>query len=415
MPQQIISAVKSLSLPIKFSTKKTLDRPIKDFRMGGSLNNINNDNVKSFKIVTQSYKRTLQSENNEKIGELKVDHTTENENQEKHFFKNFFNFLLSSPISFKLLVLQFIWILPYLMLTNYLERSLLPFRLLCYTESDLLSVQKPYRQDLNQCIKQFFPNRHKDTSECTLNHTLQTLINPKFDRSSQNVIVIRSAQTSIDYRNYIRETWKKNTEPKIPIIFVCGNNGNFDLSTENETYGDILQLDFVDSYKNLTRKMMGIYDYFLKNSKVSEIIVINDDTIVNATALNEITNKRFDNPVMIGKVSRGYPRLFFNWLPWYVSSEDYPNKCYPPFVQGSSFIINRSAASLIHKNICKFPFVHLDDVFMGIITNCLGIHNHHEEGFDHHVLDKFVVFHYQYIRYSATQLMHFWNKIKKEL
>lgn len=40
-----------------------------------------------------------------------------------------------------------------------------------------------------------------------------------------------------------------------------------------------------------------------------------------------------DKRYLIGKVSRGYPRLVFPWLPWYVTAEQYPHKCYPPFVQ----------------------------------------------------------------------------------
>uniref|UniRef100_A0A0N4Z5U6 Hexosyltransferase n=1 Tax=Parastrongyloides trichosuri TaxID=131310 RepID=A0A0N4Z5U6_PARTI len=422
MPHHLASEFTSLSLHIKLPSQGSscLDYPINDFRMGGSLVTKNNNDVKSCKIHVHSFKRTLQADkdNNQQQPEDNVNCVVEEDKpideEDKEKLQIVKKFLLHSPISFKLFILQFIWILPYLMLTNYLERSLLPFRFLCYTETDLLSVQKPYRQDFNQCIKQFFPNRQHNDLECNLNQPIDTLISPNLNEDLKNVIVIRSAPGSRDYRNYIRETWKKTNEPEIPIIFVAGR-GNFNLIPESDKFGDILQLDFVDSYKNLSRKMMGIYDYFLKNSNIDQIIVINDDTIVNATALRKVVSKKYEYPVMTGKVSRGYPRLFFNWLPWYVSSEEYPNKCYPPFIQGSSFIINRPAAELIHKNICKFPFLHLDDVFMGIITNCLGIQNRHEEGFDHHILNKFVVFHYQYLRYSAPQLMNFWKKIEKDL
>uniref|UniRef100_A0A914DZZ7 Hexosyltransferase n=1 Tax=Acrobeloides nanus TaxID=290746 RepID=A0A914DZZ7_9BILA len=363
-----------------------------------------------------------------------------------------FEFLtFSHNIALKLILYQFLWILPYLMFANYLERSLLPFRLLCYTDSDYLSVRRPLRRNTHECIQQFFPNRNADPG-CRLDQPLRTLIEPTLSSTSTSIVVIRSAPASIDYRNYIRSTWKKSLEPEIPVIFVTGL-GNFDLVPESSQYDDILQLDFVDSYMNLTHKMIATYKYVLRKRSIKHIIVINDDTIVNGTALKrQLLTAQFhpEKRYVIGKVSRGYPRLFFPWLLWYVPGEMYPHKCYPPFVQGSSFIISREAASEIsqricdfpfvhlddimmgvvtnclgirnvHKEgfdkhfprICDFPFVHLDDIMMGVVTNCLGIRNVHKEGFDKHVPESFTVFHYQYSRYSVEKLQNLWTDLKR--
>lgn len=43
--------------------------------------------------------------------------------------------------------------------------------------------------------------------------------------------------------------------------------------------------------------------------------------------------KRLQGATLHGKVSRGYPRLFFSSLLWYIPYEMYPKLCYPPFVQ----------------------------------------------------------------------------------
>lgn len=42
-----------------------------------------------------------------------------------------------------------------------------------------------------------------------------------------------------------------------PLVFVTGQDGN-EITEENIKHGDILQLDFHDSYQNLTMKMMGM-------------------------------------------------------------------------------------------------------------------------------------------------------------
>ena len=75
-----------------------------------------------------------------------------------------------------------------------------------------------------------------------------------------------------------------------PVIFVSGRDGT-ELAVESAEHGDILQLDFEDSYRNLTMKMMGkpignfhqfpffylgIYRFFIERSRVQQIAVIND-------------------------------------------------------------------------------------------------------------------------------------------
>uniref|UniRef100_A0A914P2Q9 Hexosyltransferase n=1 Tax=Panagrolaimus davidi TaxID=227884 RepID=A0A914P2Q9_9BILA len=295
---------------------------------------------------------------------------------------------------------------------NYLERSLLPLRFICYTDSDFLNVQQPIRKPLSACIKHVFPNTLAD-SKCSLNQNIEASIKPKLSKNFEKIIVIRSAPNAINYREYIRDTWKQTFPSEIPVVFVVGKGkSDDDVESEAKEHEDILQLDFIDSYFNLTLKMMATYGYFLKHSTVEQFMVINDDTIVNSTALMQYSNEmqKGENYV-IGKVSRGYPRLFMPWLLWHVPSTMYNHKCYPPFVQGSSFIISRKAASEIFKHICDFPFVHLDDIMMGLVSNCVGTSLIHREGFDHHFLNHFTVFHYQYSRYSASKMRSLWKQI----
>ncbi|KAF7633397.1 hypothetical protein Mgra_00007190 [Meloidogyne graminicola] len=337
-----------------------------------------------------------------------------------------------------ILLLQFIWILPYVFIVNYLERCLLPLRIYCYTDPDLLVVRRALRSSTEDCAAYFFAhNNNKNIngldidnandsglqnsfSYCNSNKTISIILQPlraKLDNPQlKRVIVIRTAPRALEYRDFIRASWKASVElhSNGPVIFVTGRDGT-ELVSENTEHGDILQMDFEDSYRNLSTKMMGIYSYFTAHANIQQIVVINDDTIVNATALQNTTTSPDDKRYLIGKVSRGYPRLVFPWLPWYVSADQYPHKCYPPFVQGSSFIISRDAALDILNRICDFPWknVHLDDVQMGIVTNCMGISNFHREGFDvGHQLDQFTVFHYQYSRYSAGLLMEMFSRIR---
>uniref|UniRef100_A0A1I8A1F2 Hexosyltransferase n=1 Tax=Steinernema glaseri TaxID=37863 RepID=A0A1I8A1F2_9BILA len=323
--------------------------------------------------------------------------------------------LFASPLSsklspVKLIALQFAWVIPYFFLTNYLERSLLPFRLLCYTQSNFLSVNTPLREDFKSCVKSFFPDREPN-AECRLNRRVEAIMEPRIvEEWHERIVVIRSAPNSVDYRNYMRASWAPTLLPEVATVFVTGSGNDEQLRKEHDEFGDILQLDFVDSYFNLTLKMMAIYGYIIREKPhIQDIIVINDDTIVNGTALHQIPTSKGAS-YMLGKVSRGYPRLIMWWLPWYVPGTMYPNMCYPPFIQGSSFIISRSAAQRVLDGICDVPAIHLDDVMMGVVANCLRLELRHNEGFDHHTLDKFVVFHYQYSRFSAAEMLARWRR-----
>uniref|UniRef100_A0AC34F621 Hexosyltransferase n=1 Tax=Panagrolaimus sp. ES5 TaxID=591445 RepID=A0AC34F621_9BILA len=169
------------------------------------------------------------------------------------------------------------------------KRSLLPLRFICYTDSDFLNVQKPIRQPLSACIKHVFPHS-PPKSQCSLNQNIEAAIIPKLPTTFEKIIVIRSAPNAIKYRDYIRDTWKQTFPSEVPVIFVVGKSKTDDVLAESEKHSDILQLDFIDSYFNLTLKMMATYGYILKHSNVEQIMVINDDTIVNSTALLHHSN-----------------------------------------------------------------------------------------------------------------------------
>uniref|UniRef100_A0A0K0D230 Hexosyltransferase n=1 Tax=Angiostrongylus cantonensis TaxID=6313 RepID=A0A0K0D230_ANGCA len=233
---------------------------------------------------------------------------------------------------------------------------------------------------------------------------------PKLPEHPQRILFIRTAPGSIDYRNFIRATWKSKIESLAPVVFVCALGA--DVTLEATKHDDILQFDFIDSYHNLSLKMIAIYSFVMKETpSVEDIIVTNDDTIVNVTALAWLFTIERTGPWTLGKVSRGYPRLFMSWLPWHVPGEMYSNLCYPRFTQGSSFILSRKAAQVLLENFCRTPYVHLDDVMMGIVASCTRLQQLHHSGFDKHILEDFVVYHYQYTRHSAQQLRQLWSSI----
>ncbi|KAL3990332.1 Galactosyltransferase family protein [Acanthocheilonema viteae] len=316
------------------------------------------------------------------------------------------------PSAGKLFIWQFCWIIPYLLTANYLERNLFPLRLLCYTQHESLVVPHGEKVNLNSCLQQFFQSTEQKFNEqkkCLYEEPIPILITPRISHHLGRISIVRNAPSAHEYRNYIRETWKSDMEPDIPVIFVLGTDG-YNVKEEAVIHQDIIQFDFIDSYFNLTLKITLAYKHFFgKFPDLQEIIMINDDAVVNATAIKKMN--RLKGATLRGKVSRGYPRLFLSSLLWYIPYEMYPKLCYPPFIQGSGLIVTREAAQRIVDGICSFPRFNLDDVLMGILASCLSINMEHSDGFDENdSSNNFIIFHYQWLRYSVAQLNSLYQK-----
>jgi len=155
-----------------------------------------------------------------------------------------------------------------------------------------LHVRQPLREGPDECISQFFgepSHSGKADKKCVFTNDLPILQHPSIatqPNSYTRIAIVRTAPLSNDYRDYVRKTWKPLVEKTgIPVLFVIGTSSSSSNDHEAKMYGDILQADFVDSYGNLSLKMVVAYRYLIRHTDVEQIIVFNDDTIVNATVI----------------------------------------------------------------------------------------------------------------------------------
>jgi hypothetical protein len=74
----------------------------------------------------------------------------------------------------------------------------------------------------------------------------------KCDNSVELIVIVHSAPNHYDLRNTIRETWGSAQ----PTLFILGENSdeNLNLKVEHEKFGDLVQANFQDSYRNMTYK-----------------------------------------------------------------------------------------------------------------------------------------------------------------
>lgn len=194
------------------------------------------------------------------------------------------------------------------------------------------------------------------------------------------LIMVKSAARNFGRRNAIRSTWGGQKYSKIHVLFSLGYHRYIEkeIKKETELYKDILQGSFLDSYRNNTFKSSMTYKWIgdsWRNCKY--ILLVDDDYLVNIDETLDFVSslQRTNNSgTMFG-------RLVQCWKPVrtmsdpnsYITKEEYPWALYPPYLSGGSILTTFEVVRNISKAI---PFVRklsIDDLYIGIIANFLGI------------------------------------------
>ena len=242
------------------------------------------------------------------------------------------------------------------------------------------------------------------------------------DGSAEKVyllLVIKSVTASFERRKAIRQTWgdthklhlhleetgysnkglklsgTKNSQPlTIKRVFLLAKQDLTDrrnvmhqdlLEREAEEYQDILQGDFQDSFRNLTLKdIMFLGWQQIYCPKVQFIFKGDDDVFVNIFNVMryvESQNITVQRSMFTGSVLYPSPRITNPKSKYYVSSNLWPEKYYPPYVSGGGFIMSSFVARQIFEAAKILPIIPIDDAFVGICLQKLGVAPINHKGF----------------------------------
>ena len=99
-------------------------------------------------------------------------------------------------------------------------------------------------------------------------------------RDIRLVIVIHSHPEHIELRNTLRQTWAQETDNtrRIFVVGIIDNTFASDaINRESEGFGDMLQGDFIDSYRNMTYKHLLGYRWIHHHCSGSSYVLKSDD------------------------------------------------------------------------------------------------------------------------------------------
>jgi len=175
----------------------------------------------------------------------------------------------------------------------------------------------------------------------------------------------------------------------VKFLFVLGRNERTDtdqrVRNESKTFGDILQADFVDSYYNLTRKMLVSMNWIsFYCSDVTYILKFDEDVFVNIPLLVEFLQRK---PTSVQGSIYGY---LIDQAPvqrkgkWEVRTNEYPLSWYPKYVAGNSYVISGNIVPRMCMIAEYLPYMPIEDVFItGILAKVISTQLVDHQGFTH--------------------------------
>ena len=239
--------------------------------------------------------------------------------------------------------------------------------------SDLSFIPRNRKYRIRNATRNFLPGHIK-----ILIHNPGMCAGQKLDY----VVYIHSSPSNVNRRYSVRTTWG-NTELfrnfPFKILFLFGKPKKTSmqeaLELENRRFGDIIQGDFIDDYKNLTLKaIMGLQWLSEHCPDVPFVIKADDDAFINIFEVLSLVNKAGDkNRTMMCALHRGNMPILRDRTKcskWCIKEDEFPgDRYYPPYCAGLAYIMGMGVMKELRKAVLTTPFFWIDDVYVtGLLT-----------------------------------------------
>ena len=138
------------------------------------------------------------------------------------------------------------------------------------------------------------------------------------------------------------------------IAFQEKHDLNEKVEEESLAHKDIVQLAFIDHYRNLTIKHLAALHWITEYcSNAHTVVKVDDDTYVNIPQLikyvkvEEMNNSKNSSHIYCSVYSNQGPRRQRDDK-WYVSMKEYPDTYYPPYCEGFAYITTVDVAQILY-------------------------------------------------------------------
>uniref|UniRef100_A0A131YWG4 Hexosyltransferase n=1 Tax=Rhipicephalus appendiculatus TaxID=34631 RepID=A0A131YWG4_RHIAP len=219
--------------------------------------------------------------------------------------------------------------------------------------------------------------RDTDHVQLTYEYVTRTAKACESGRNRTSVLIgVVSSADHFQSRAAIRETWG-GTAVKMGflVVFLLGTPSDQEVQrnvlAEQNAYGDIIQGDFMDTYRNLTYKTVMLIRWARRNCvSVEFVLKIDDDMLLGVWDFAIVLNSlRTSQRSMWGYLYSGFPYVPVRDVKskWYVSRLEYASDTYPDFLSGTGYLISGDVISALEEFTHDQGFFPLEDVYLTAI------------------------------------------------
>lgn len=219
-----------------------------------------------------------------------------------------------------------------------------------------------------------FPSnaREKRCNQCNPFIYERILGTDKCRASVKLLILVTTIPAEFDIRSLIRKTWGRATST-VRTVFLLGNGWAEDeqrsIINESQLYQDIIQYDYIDSYYNLTLKVLsGFHWWHAYCPAVKYLLRTAGDNFINVQSLLKVLYQMKDDTCRIlGKCKQKSGPIRSAGRKWYVSLFEYKARVYPPYCVGSAYAMNSRTTRALLQTSPNVPYFPMEDVYIGLV------------------------------------------------
>ncbi|XP_076314638.1 beta-1,3-galactosyltransferase 1-like [Tachypleus tridentatus] len=232
-------------------------------------------------------------------------------------------------------------------------------------------------------------------------HPYRFLINPvnlcSSNKMSFNLLILVTSKVS-NYieRLTIRSTWGSdatvfNNKGDVRLAFLLGYTRDKSVQTmvhhESDVYSDIIQENFLDTYRNLTLKSVMLLKWVSKFCEnVRFVMKTDDDMYINIRNLLKMIYMVLNQSnIMIGYLFTRVKPDRKRGNKWYVSQSEFPDRVYPKYLSGTGYVMSRHVVPKLYQFSLNTRFLTIEDIFVsGVLASKAKVTRKHNSMFSIH-------------------------------
>ncbi|XP_072252323.1 beta-1,3-galactosyltransferase 1-like [Leuresthes tenuis] len=199
------------------------------------------------------------------------------------------------------------------------------------------------------------------------------------------VLMVPVTPHNREARDIIRRTWGTQTTvlgQTVRHFFLLGLSNEGDgtkhpepeVLQESQRHHDILQSNFLDSYKNLTIKTMVMLEWLSAQCSIATFAMkVDSDIFLNVHNLVDMLLKAPHYLYMTGLIVRDAEVLRDHDSKWFMPVTVFPESTYPPYAMGLGYVFSLDLPARILEASTHVKAVYIEDVYVGLCLRHLGI------------------------------------------